>query len=72
MELGDGDDQPQQGDGFNSNPDEQGARHLLTGTADEKREGGVSGAADESEEVPDAELRKVLKLLMASSTRSTS
>jgi hypothetical protein len=55
LELGDGDDQPQQGDGFNSNPDEQGAGLIDPGSAKQEREGSVSGAPGEGEDVSEAD-----------------
>ena len=51
MGLGDGDEPPKTGDGLNFNPDESGPGNAKPGSAEQKGEGGVSGTAEESEEL---------------------
>lgn len=58
LELGDGTEPAAQGDGFNSNPDEQGAGLTDAGSTQQKRAPGVSGAADEGEDVPEADVEE--------------
>jgi len=61
LELGDGTEPPQQGDGLNYNPDEQGAGLIDPGTAEQKREAGVSGEAGEGEEVSEEDVEEALE-----------
>ncbi len=66
MELGNGDEPPQQGDGLNYNPDEQGAATKGVDEDSSESAAGDGSAADESEEedfeAPDGELDPVEQL----------
>jgi hypothetical protein len=53
LELGDGTEPAGQGDGFNQNPDEQGAGLIDPGSAEQKRAAGVDGTAQAGEGLPD-------------------
>lgn len=61
MELGDGTEPPQQGDGLNFNPDEQGAGLIDPGSAEQKREAGVRGTSEEGEELPEEDFEEALE-----------
>lgn len=60
LEVGDGIEPPQQGDGFNFNPDEQGAGAVDPGTAQQGREKGLSGAPGAGETVSDTDVEEAL------------
>lgn len=61
LELGDGTEPPQQGDGLNYNPDEQGAGLIDPGTAEPEREKSVRGQTEESEDVPEEDAEEALE-----------
>jgi hypothetical protein len=61
LELGDGDDQPQQGDGFNSNPDEQGAGLIDPGSAQQGRTQGAGESAEAGESLQDESAEEALE-----------
>ncbi len=61
MGLGDGDEPPKTGDGLNYNPDEQGPGLIDPGSAEQKREGRVSGAPQTGEEVSEEDAEETLE-----------